>query len=83
MRKYLAMMALGMAALASDYPYRRKAYNPTPVSKEPTEEQRRLFREHKTLTEFTIQGHKIMAYSKKDAITRLTHQGLIKKKKKR
>ena len=56
-------------------------YSPTPTPKEPTERQRQLFREHKTLREFSVQGHKIMAYSKKDAITRLTHQGLIKRKK--
>lgn len=29
------------------------------------------------LREFSIRGHKIMAYSKKDAITRLKHQKLI------
>lgn len=27
--------------------------------------------------EFIIKGHKIMAYSKKDAITRLCHKGII------
>lgn len=29
------------------------------------------------LREFSIKGHKIMAYSKKDAITRLKHQKKI------
>lgn len=29
------------------------------------------------LREFSVKGHKIMAYSKKDAITRLKHQKLI------
>lgn len=29
------------------------------------------------LREFSVKGHKIMAYSKKDAITRLRHQKLI------
>lgn len=42
-----------------------------------------LSREHKSETEFCIQGHKIMAYSRKDAITRLTAQGLISRKKKK
>lgn len=33
-----------------------------------------LFREpHRELKEFTIKGHKIMAYSRKDAITRLKY----------
>lgn len=29
------------------------------------------------LREFSVKGHKIMAYSKKDAITRLRHQKII------
>lgn len=34
-----------------------------------------LFREsNRELKEFSIKGHKIMAYSRKDAITRLKHQ---------
>lgn len=37
-----------------------------------------LFKEpHKELREFTIKGHKVMAYSKKDALTRLKHQKKI------
>lgn len=79
-------MGLGMAMLAAGaekFNYRTKEYNPTPEPKEPTERQRQLFREHKTLTEFSVQGHRVMAYSKKDAITRLIHQGLIKRKKKK
>lgn len=36
----------------------------------------------KELHEFTIKGHTIMAYSKKDAISRLKAQGKITKKKK-
>lgn len=55
----------------------------TPRRRELTDRERSLYREHKTLTEFCINGHKIMAYSKKDAITRLIHQGLISKKKKK
>lgn len=39
-------------------------------------------KDSRSLREFSIQGHKIYAYSKKDAITRLIHLGLIKKKKK-
>lgn len=29
---------------------------------------------HRELREFTVKGRKIMAYSKKDAVTRLRHQ---------
>lgn len=37
-----------------------------------------LFKEpHKELREFSIKGHKVMAYSRKDAITRLKHQKKI------
>lgn len=37
-----------------------------------------LFKEpHRELREFSIKGHKVMAYSKKDAITRLKHQKKI------
>lgn len=35
------------------------------------------------LREFSIQGHKVMAKSRQDAITRLTHAGVIQKKKKK
>lgn len=34
----------------------------------------------KELREFTIKGHTIMAYSKKDAIKRLRFQGILTKK---
>ena len=33
--------------------------------------------ESRQLREFSIKGHKVMAYSKKDAITRLKHQKKI------
>lgn len=37
-----------------------------------------LFREpHRELKEFSIKGYKVMAYSRKDAITRLKHQKKI------
>lgn len=81
LEKFLALSA-GMLAL-SGYPYIGDGRYPTPEPSEPTERQRQLFREHKTLQEFTIKGHKIMAYSKKDAMTRLIHQGKLKKKKKK
>lgn len=39
-------------------------------------------KDNRSLREFSIHGHRIYAYSKKDAITRLIHKGLIKKKRK-
>lgn len=36
-----------------------------------------IFRDNRQLREFSIKGHKVMAYSKKDAITRLKHQKKI------
>ena len=37
----------------------------------------RTFHDSRQLREFSIKGHKVMAYSKKDAITRLKHQKKI------
>ena len=43
-----------------------------------SDKSKRLFGEpHRELKEFSIKGHKIMAYSRKDAITRLKHQKKI------
>lgn len=72
----LAMMA--MAAAGSGYP----VYG----SPRRVEKKRNLYVkpvQTKELHEFTIQGHTIMAYSKKDAIIRLRYQGKITKKKRR
>ena len=83
---HLMLASLMMAAAAAEHPYglkNRGRYYETPRRRELTDSERSLYREHKTLTEFTIQGHKIMAYSRKDAITRLIHQGLISKRKKK
>lgn len=83
---HLMLASLMMAAAASENPMGLKdrgRYYETPRRRELTDRERSLYREHKTLTEFSIQGHKIMAYSKKDAITRLIHQGLISKKKRK
>ena len=80
------ILASLMMAAAAEHPTgirNRGRYYGTPRRTELTDRERSLYREHKALTEFTIQGHKIMAYSRKDAITRLIHQGLISKKRKR
>ncbi len=58
----------------NDKPMRREPKKQTPL----TNAQKRLFGEpHKELREFSIKGHKVMAFSKKDAITRLKHQKKI------
>lgn len=36
-----------------------------------------LFHDNRQLREFSIKGHKVTAYSRKDAITRLKHQKKI------
>ncbi len=43
-----------------------------------SEKSKVLFREpYRQLKEFSIKGHNVMAYSRKDAITRLKHQKKI------
>lgn len=80
----LLMAAAMMAAGANSIGLKdRRRYYEAPKRKELDDRERSLYREHKTLVEFSIQGHKIMAYSRKDAITRLIHLGLISKKKKK
>lgn len=50
----------------SRYPALPRGYKPPVVVKPP-----------KPLHQFTVKGHTIMAYSRKDAIKRLKHQNLI------
>ncbi|MCM1438774.1 MAG: hypothetical protein NC131_06135 [Roseburia sp.] len=78
-RSGLAMMATLLAAAAiqnnhfsggTNYPVNERPKT-TPKSHKPIE---------KPMREFSIKGHKVMAYSRKDAITRLKHLKLIKKK---
>ena len=56
--------------------YQTKEPRRSPKEPEPlTDGQRELFSEpRKHLKEFTIKGHKVMAYSRKDAIKRLKHK---------
>ncbi|MBD5306548.1 MAG: hypothetical protein HDS14_02835 [Bacteroides sp.] len=79
---FLAMMGTAMVqAQSADNYYRygqRKRY-PIPVpdsgngfSKTPIK-----VTDSRQLREFSIKGHKVMAFSKKDAITRLKHQKKI------
>jgi hypothetical protein len=68
--KAMMLMAATMAAAAYRNPYEERPrgeqmsfnpnYRPKPVRRE--------------LREFTVKGQKIMAYSKKDAVTKLRHQ---------
>lgn len=60
-----------------------RLYRPTPKPKPITEKQRRLFRDNRQLREFHMKGYKLMAYSKKDALTRLIYLGLVPNKKKK
>ena len=71
--KYLTA-AIGLAALAD--PSCRITSSGEP--KRFSGKSRTLFGEPKReLKEFSIKGHRVMAYSKKDAITRLKHQKKI------
>lgn len=70
LRQILLPTAMMAAAASDDRVYKQSNesggmhfnpnYRPKPV--------------HKKLREFTVKGQKIMAYSKKDAVTRLKHQ---------
>ena len=42
--------------------------------RQPSEKEKALYRETKTLREFKIKGKTVLAYSKKDAIKRLKHR---------
>lgn len=53
--------------------YERKRHHNKAMSFDPDY---RVKKTKKELKEFTIKGHKIMAYSKKDAIKRLKHRQL-------
>ena len=74
--KNLMLAMAGMLAMTSD-PFIGRTNFPEREVKF-SDKSKRLFGEpHRELREFLIKGHKIMAYSKKDAITRLKHQKKI------
>lgn len=69
-KSFLLPLILGMAAsgnpdevFASSFPQKSK-YNPNYRSKQA----------HREMKEFCINGEKVMAYSRKDAIVRLRHK---------
>lgn len=81
----MKMSDLALIGASLYAPYVDRFYNTgkRPIQREPkpkllTDAQSRLFKEpHRELREFSIKGHKVMAFSKKDAITRLKHQKKI------
>lgn len=74
MKGMLLMTALMMAAAQSDDPFRTSRRN-TGVRR--NDNQRKPKPVVRELREFTVKGHTIMAYSRKDAITRLKLQKKI------
>ena len=77
-RNLLAMLA-GYAMIAAQYD---DSFLPTPKRQKPYSDNSFSGRipkavDSRQLREFSIKGHKIMAYSKKDALTRLKHQKKI------
>lgn len=82
-RKNLMLaMAGAMMAMASDPNMKGVFATPKPRFKKPETREELLseprhFQDSRQLREFSIKGHKVMAYSKKDAITRLKYQKKI------
>ena len=79
-RKNLMLaMAGAIMAMASDPFIRGRRYSEPRDKKPKTREELDFYmsthmtHDHRQLREFSIKGHKIMAYSKKDAIPRLKH----------
>ena len=65
-------------------PFKLRVTQPTPRDKKPKTIDElhnymlhRTFHDSRQLREFSIKGHKVMAYSRKDAITRLKHRKKI------
>lgn len=78
-KRNLLAMLVGYAMIAAQYddsfrptPKRQKSYSDNSFSDRIPKAV-----DSRQLREFSIKGHKIMAYSKKDAITRLKHQKKI------
>lgn len=77
----MMLMAGAMAMMSNPDPFRGVDVNPTPLNKKPkTKDELHDYmwnhppHDSRQLREFSIKGRKVMAYSKKDAITRLKHQ---------
>lgn len=75
MRSYIIPMIMAQALAAADM-RSKNAYSPTPsISYGGVGTLPRV--PNKGLYKFTIKGHEIEAYSKKDAIKRLKYKGLL------
>lgn len=78
-RVFAAMAALGFGFAVAQYdkmfadPEEVKALTIKKKPRKPSEKEKALYRETKTLREFKIKGKTVIAYSKKDAIKRLKH----------
>ena len=75
--KHLALMTAVMAA--SSDPYTNPFSTPGQRFRKPTsrEDIPGTYHDPRQLREFTIHGHTVKAYSRKDAIKRLKHQNKI------
>lgn len=77
---YLAAITALAFAGGSDKYYRCNTNRSRPLSTEPQNSMHHgkpIKTHERMLRQFSFKGHKIMAFSKKDAITRLKHQKLI------
>lgn len=77
---YLAAISALALAGENDKYYRHNTNRSRPLSTDPQESKSHVkpIKTHeRILRQFSFKGHKIMAFSKKDAITRLKHQKLI------
>lgn len=78
-RVFATMAALGFGFAVSQYDKmfadteEVEALTIKKKPRKPSEKEKALYRETKTLREFKIKGKTVLAYSKKDAIKRLKH----------
>ena len=77
---FAAMATLGFGFALEQYdkmfadPEEVEALTIKKKPRKPSEKEKALYRETKTLREFKIKGKTVLAYSKKDAIKRLKHR---------
>ena len=69
--RQILLASVMMAAAASDDRVYKQSNESEGMRFNPNYKPKSL---HRELREFTVKGRKIMAYSKKDAVTRLRHQ---------
>ena len=88
MNNFYKLLASAAAIFGDEVPYTTEYIKPIKrgvkydrTVRFPERKQSQHFTPHNELKEFSIQGNKVMAYSKKDAITRLKAMGKLKRKK--